>query len=420
MTERLPPPIVTSDPGSFAMYTITHRKPEMIRQVIDDNRLDGEPRQRLLLLERELREGTVSDPIEAVPGLAEQMEPGERESWSREIRPNLGRRWLDLPWYFAETYFYLRLLVAFGYYDAGSPRFRIDPFEPAKERELFGRGGGLDHAEAVLAALGEGAETDAAGASERDPDQALTVAERMLLFQLWGNRIDLSNLDVARGARGRRVMPERDRLVVDHLDEAAERMLAATRIALIPDNSGPELTADLLALRSFLAGNPKRTATIHPKKAPMFVSDAMEKDVLATVRAMAAHASGPVSGAGRDLAGWIDAGRLRIREHYFWNVPLHFPDLPPDLRRDLASEDLAILKGDVNFRRILSDRKWPRTADMAAVASTFPTTFITLRTLKSEIMVDLAPGQEERLAAEDPRWLVNGNRGIVRLVDIGS
>jgi len=33
----LPPPLMTSEPGSFARFTIVERKPRIIRQVIEDN-----------------------------------------------------------------------------------------------------------------------------------------------------------------------------------------------------------------------------------------------------------------------------------------------------------------------------------------------------------------------------------------------
>ena len=39
-----------------------------------------------------------------------------------------------------------------------------------------------------------------------------------------------------------------------------------------------------------------------------------------------------------------------------------------------------------------------------------------LRTMKAEIIVDLSQVQVENLSREDPHWMINGERGIVRLV----
>jgi len=50
------------------------------------------------------------------------------------------------------------------------------------------------------------------------------------------------------------------------------------------------------------------------------------------------------------------------------------------------------------------------------VTGYFPAPFLTLRTLKGEIMVGLEPGQAEALSAADPTWLINGKRGVIQLV----
>jgi len=77
-----------------------------------------------------------------------------------------------------------------------------------------------------------------------------------------------------------------------------------------------------------------------------------------------------------------------------------------------------VVKGDVNYRRLLDDRHWPHDARMEDIACYFPAPFVTLRTLKGEIMVGLQPGQAETLQAEDPEWLINGKRGVIQLVNI--
>jgi hypothetical protein len=46
-----------------------------------------------------------------------------------------------------------------------------------------------------------------------------------------------------------------------------------------------------------------------------------------------------------------------------------------------------------------------------------PAPFAALRTLKGELIVDLQPGQADALAAADPTWLINGQRGVIQFVD---
>ena len=69
----------------------------------------------------------------------------------------------------------------------------------------------------------------------------------------------------------------------------------------------------------------------------------------------------------------------------------------------------------MNYRRLLNDRHWPHTTRLEEATGSFPASFLVLRTLKGELIVGLAPGQAEVLAAEDPTWLINGRRGIVHV-----
>jgi hypothetical protein len=72
-----------------------------------------------------------------------------------------------------------------------------------------------------------------------------------------------------------------------------------------------------------------------------------------------------------------------------------------------------LLKGDANYRRLVGDRRWPAATPMEALTDYFPAPFAVLRTLKSEIVVDVP--SERGLDREDPDWRTNGRRGIIRL-----
>src|SRR5207253_2841719 len=76
-------------------------------------------------LDAELRAGTLRGLLEDTP---------DRADWDRAVAPHLGRSWLNLPWYFAEAYFYRRLLEATGYFGNGSLGGR-DPFAADKASE---------------------------------------------------------------------------------------------------------------------------------------------------------------------------------------------------------------------------------------------------------------------------------------------
>ena len=123
---------------------------------------------------------------------------------------------------------------------------------------------------------------------------------------------------------------------------------------------------------------------------------------------------GAVRALGERLRSYIETGDLALEADPFWTSYLMFRDFPPSLRDTLARSDLVILKGDVNYRRLLDDRHWPHTTPLEQIAAYFPAPLLVLRTLKGEIQVGLEPGQAEALAAEDADWLINGQRGLVQ------
>ncbi len=396
-----PPSSSTADPGSYARHTVVDRMPRFIDQVIETNDVDEPARTALRALAREIAGGAVTSPLRDRRLSPSAMEPEEILAWERQIAAYEGRRWLDLPWYFAEAFFYLKVLVAFGCYEngpaapGGAPS-RRDPFLPQKERELLDPHGGLAMAGPLLASAARKAEGDGLAFH--------------LHSALWGNRLDLSTFEVDESMR-RNVLSRHDEsLIVDHTDEAVSALSRAAAVHVILDNAGPELVCDLL-LADRLA---PRSIELHAKKAPFYVSDATVHDVLRTIDAMADASEPRTAAAGQRLKDARRAGSLCVRDHWFWNSALHFTALPPDVKGRLQAADVVIIKGDANYRRILEDRKWETSASMEDLAAYFPVPFVSLRTLKSELVVDVPKELAMRISADDPDWMVNGKRGLIR------
>lgn len=207
------------------------RKPAIVKEVLDNNTLDKEARDKLRSLQEGLLlPGTVSNPFAEY-----QFDPGmftaeEIEVWQGELNSYAGRSWLDLPWYFAESLFYLKLLFAFGYYQHGSPACGRDPFVPMKTRELIMDGGGKDIAARIINQL-----------NNTTAEEALQL---LLYYSLWGNRIDLSYRQVAAEYREREVAQEREFLLIDDSQALVEILRGVSDLEIVLDNSGSELVCD--------------------------------------------------------------------------------------------------------------------------------------------------------------------------------
>ena len=91
-------------------------------------------------------------------------------------------------------------------------------------------------------------------------------------------------------------------------------------------------------------------------------------------------------------------------------------EMPEPLRSDLKNRcDLAFVKGDANYRRLLGDRYWDYTSPFKDVVGCyFPCPVCSLRTLKAEVGCGMEKEQVERAKGLDDEWMVNGRFGVVQ------
>jgi Damage-control phosphatase ARMT1-like domain len=311
----------------------------------------------------------------------------------------LGRESQDAGWYelsflAAENLLYAGLLEAVGYHRPGAWQF-VDPFAPMKAAELGGSG-----ADDELAVLDE--------LSTR-PDDAQFGA--LVLASLWGNRADLGFLINAGPGEpdGRR-----DDVLVDDRPALDPRLDGGT-VTVVADNAGRELLADLALIDHLLRTGRASSIVLHVKPAPYFVSDATMSDVLSALRRMTAAATPAARAVGARLTTALRNGVLTVRTDPFWFTPRPYTEMPPALEGELAASRLIIVKGDLNYRRLVQDRHWPATASFADLTAYFPGPVLALRTCKSEVMVGLDAATVERLDTAGDGWRTSGDYGLIQL-----
>ena len=389
---QLPPPIMTSEPGSFAQRTITERKPRIIDRVVATNAYPHATRARLAALQDELDSGLVAAPcpIGDPAGLW-------RGAWSRWE----GCTWLQLPWFFAEAYFYQRLLEAVHYYHQG-PWHQHDPFA-------------LDKAEALHRALDSLQPEPTTG---HDP---IAFLRALLLRALWGNQTDLSNQDVAAArpaARPAAPGTGSSRLLIDHSLLLATQFFGGKvqRLHIVCDNAGPELVADLILLHHLVSAGLVDHVSLHLKATPFFVSDALPSDLEYTTQTLRRSSSAHLATLGAEITALLESGQLQAHADPFWTSSLGFNQMPPDLMAALGQADLVLFKGDANYRRLLNDRHWATTDALEEITSYLPFSYACLRTLKAELVVGLPQGLAKSVAERDPEWLTSGRWGLIHSV----
>jgi damage control phosphatase ARMT1-like protein len=384
-----PPVIFGNEPGSFPHSVLAERHPAIVAQVREAFPYGPEQRRALDALLDSCTKG-VLEPLPA--------DAPDRDRWAAwGATEYTGRSWFDIPWLWSESYFYRRLLDAVGFFGPGAWQ-GIDPFRPSKLAELD-----APETDQELAALDD---LEAKGADQR--------ARALLHGSLWGNRADLGFRLSAVDAGTPAATPA---LVADD-SETLFSLLApsgAGTLCLVADNAGRELIPDLLLIAHLLAHGHIERAVLHIKPYPYYVSDATTTDVLDALRRIAS-APGAAARYGRELWAAMTDGRLTVRAHPFPCAPLPYADMPDDLRAEFASATLTVVKGDLNYRRLVGDRRWPPTTPFAEVTAYFPGPVAALRTLKSDVITGLDAATEAALvAAEGQRWRTGGTHALIQV-----
>lgn len=381
----LPPLLMTSENGSFAQKTIDERKPKIINQILSDYDYTPDIRQSFLDFKNELAAASVKELDENSSDLT---------IWQQELKPWMGKTWLEIPWLLAEAYFYRRVLAITRYFQPG-PYIGIDPFQRLKSQEMI-----------------EGRSVFGKIYPTIPKNASIKGFREFCIKALWGNRGDLSHTDVLDPS----METQTNRIILDQTNQAHQYLSSRQplSIAYFFDNVGKELYFDFALIDYLLSTGLASKITCYLKNQPFFVSDAMPKDLFETIDLMMVSDKSEVQQLSQRLEKAIKSEKISIEAPPFLTQPQMYRNLPKVFQQQIAAHELAILKGDVNYRRLMGDRHWPPTTPVEVAGGYFPTTFLSLRTLKAELVVGLTQETLDKVNSEaDPDWLINGKRGLI-------
>lgn len=392
MMPKLPvPPPLRGHDTRFTRDTIVRRLTEIARRVLAENELPETAVAQINQLIDEIPDG-------AIRPLPDHLAP-DLPAWQADIEPFLGQTWFQVPWFFAETYFYRRLAAAVDHFRSG-----IDPFRQQKQ---LGLTGSMPQSEMLV----------------RQQNQRINQGwqeahlRQLLLADLWGNQADMSMWAADDAAMPNHAGDEQvAHLLVDDGTAVANLLQKPLpQIDFIIDNAGFELVGDLCLADYLLAVGQTAVVHFHLKLFPTFVSDATLVDVEATLGTLRGSEQLALQAVGERLTDCLINGRLRLSTHSFWTSPHPLWQMPTDLHQKLAASSLIISKGDANYRRALGDAHWPHTTPFSDIVSYLPAPALFLRTCKSEVLAGLTTAQAAKMAQFEDDWLVNGRWGVIQL-----
>lgn len=421
----LPPPLLSLTPGTWAHDTMSRRiDQEILQRTFEENKDEflSERFTKAYANFQKLRsdlQNAQSTYIRALEPLDEHMSSDplrvqEYKEWQDILQPHIEKQstWLSTPWMIAEFYLYRRLMEALEYFNPSAPTFRYDPFAKQKHRGLVSS---VATAEPILKQI--------SGLENSSIEDGFALASA---FALWGNKMDLSiwpadgNVDhavfekVLASANDNLLHDDTARLVTYGV-ELKER--GGGNIDIIVDNAGFELIMDLALADYLIASGVAKCVTFQLKAHPTFVSDAMEKDLREHIEYYANLQDFINSKAAGDRwLGYLKSGQWVCHEDNFWVQPPPMWEMPNSLRNDLKNRcDLAFVKGDANYRRLLGDLEWDYSSPFEdVVGHYFPCPVCALRTLKAEVGCGMAEEKWKQAEMLDNQWMVNGRFGVVQ------
>ncbi|XP_017866546.1 PREDICTED: protein-glutamate O-methyltransferase [Drosophila arizonae] len=184
---------------------------------------------------------------------------------------------------------------------------------------------------------------------------------------------------------------------------------------------GYELFADFILAEYIIEKGFAAKVRFHAKACPWFVTNTTRRDFEMTLQYLSKHSDYNLSLVGNKFLQFMDEGKFELAPvSTFWTGPHAFhcmKTVDPKLYKLVTHSKLIIFKGDVNYRKLLSDVSWQSTQDMKTCAgAVVPNSFCTIRTAKSEIICGLPEGTYERLQSIDSDWMVSGSYGTIQFV----
>lgn len=263
------------------------------------------------------------------------------EGWEEMPAKVNGRRISEALFFDFEFWLYFRILEAVRFGET-----RLDPFRAIKHRDLDKHLTWADDAVGRTTTLAQG-----------------------LNLSLDANAHDLSQLSGPTSSHdvGR--------------EELQMEPLSVSRLNIVTDNFGGEFVADLVL--AIVAAEAGAEVVIHVKQLPMFVSDTTADDVTILFDRI-----DKVSPFGSRLQAAADRGDIRFATHAFWSAPKFFDRMPV---ADLGSGDvLTVVKGDLNFRRLIGDVSVPVDRPFQSLAVLPAAPVLSLRSIKSYCVAGMA------------------------------
>jgi hypothetical protein len=202
-------------------------------------------------------------------------------------------------------------------------------------------------------------------------------------------------------------------------DQQAYLLNLDVSIDIVLDNAGFELLTDLCLADFLITTRLCSRITLYLKCMPWFVSDATTSDFTWLLEQMSHPSANPTwQTAAKRWKEHIRNGQWIVQTHRFFTLSYdysHMQRISPELYAAMSESQFVIFKGDLNYRKLVGDLQWPVNERFQKALRGFqPTSFVVLRTCKSDVQLEVDVKLAQQVAKLDPRWMVNGKWAVIQ------
>ncbi|XP_017836075.1 damage-control phosphatase ARMT1 isoform X1 [Drosophila busckii] len=263
----------------------------------------------------------------------------------------------------------------------------------------------------------------------RRTENNLEMFSEILKISLWSNRNDLSADERARQFNIKVLddVNATEEYIIDNHTAEIWKCLSTKRptrqhVDFVLDNAGYELFADFILAEYIIEKGLASKVRFHVKAHPWYVSDVTERDVRWTLEYLSKHTDYIISLLGNKFLEFLAEGKFEIAQtSHFWTSPYafqHMRSMSPQLYKTLSQSKLIIFKGDLNYRKLLSDVCWDATQEIRTCLGGFvPSNLCAIRTIKAEVICGISEKICAELNGKDPQWMLTGHYGLIQYVD---
>ncbi|KFM76512.1 hypothetical protein X975_12012, partial [Stegodyphus mimosarum] len=353
--------------------------------------------------------------------------------------------WYESSWLYVECYLYRRIKQAF---QLSSALKEYDPFRKQKNESFLSE---MDSVVYLLSALNDillkfqnrGSKEDIynafrmflqGGHKEILPTSALLASvlvtgREEMQVALWGNKWDLS---ISSGKENVHDNPllhleeMKEKIIVDDTEvvwqilQDASNTSNEVQIDIVLDNAGFELFVDLCFMHFLQATNLVKKIRFHVKCMPWFVSDTLQIDLEWLLKTLSESDNEILIKYSKEWSEKFSLGEWTIEKEIFWTLPHDYSEMKTtdaNLYNKLSQSHIVIFKGDLNYRKLTGDRQWIETTPFIEALNGFlPTSIVSLRTVKANVIVGLKAGIAENLSKISTNWKFSGDFAVIQCV----